>query len=54
MNPEKLCCGTCRFHTHDRDGDDWFCANPNSIYGDKITDYYDVCEEYERRRRDDS
>lgn len=47
---EKRCCGTCRWHYHDAESDDWVCVNDNSDYVTDYTDYEDTCEEWEGRR----
>ena len=44
------CCGTCKWHRKDDDGD-WYCANYDSEYYTDWTEYTDVCTEHERREK---
>jgi len=43
------CCGTCKWHKHDNEGDAWICTNPDSEYYVEYTEYRDCCEEHEER-----
>lgn len=45
---DKECCGTCRFHRTDDDGE-WICVNEDSEYYTDYTKYGDWCEEHEER-----
>lgn len=45
---EKECCGTCRFHRIDDDGE-WICVNEDSEYYTDYTEYGDWCEEHEEK-----
>lgn len=47
---ENECCGNCRFHQKDRDGE-WICTNSDSDYDTDYTDYQFVCEEFEEKRK---
>lgn len=46
------CCGTCQYHKPDNTWpDDWICTNPESERCGDWTDYEDICECYEERRK---
>lgn len=45
---KEQCCGTCRGHRQDRDGE-WVCENPLSAFYQDWTGYKDSCEDYEAR-----
>ena len=51
MATQKRCCGTCRFHNHDDDYDDWFCENPETEEYACFTGFDDGadCEGYLKR-----
>lgn len=42
------CCGTCRFHRKDDDGE-WICVNELSEYYTDYTSFEDSCVDYEER-----
>ena len=44
----KMLCGTCKYHTKEKDGS-WICANPDSEYYTDWTEYSDRCDEHEER-----
>ena len=44
----EQCCGTCKFHRTDDNGE-WICVNDMSEYYALKTDYSDVCVDYEER-----
>ena len=46
MDELITCCGNCRYHRSDGNGD-WICSNPDSEYFTDWTDYMDWCLEYE-------
>lgn len=54
MNNEK-CCGTCKYHYHDKDMLDWdyICVNDSSDNCSEYTMYDDYCEEWEDRYETD-
>lgn len=45
------CCGTCKWHYHDKDmlDGDYCCVNDQSEYVTDYTMYDDVCDEWEDR-----
>lgn len=46
---ETKCCGTCKWHKHERISDGWVCINNCSEYCADWTDYGHCCEEWEER-----
>ncbi len=46
----ERCCGTCKWHQYEDNGDDLVCANTGSEYWSDYTGYEDGCEEWEGRR----
>lgn len=42
-------CGTCRHHRFDPWDEEWVCENPASDCYGCVTEYGDVCEDYEER-----
>ena len=42
---DKECCGTCRFHRTDDNGE-WVCANDLSEYYALETEYGDTCDDW--------
>jgi len=48
MFDETCCCGTCRHHSKDDNGD-WMCVNAKSDYCADWTEYNHSCEEWEER-----
>lgn len=48
MTGNNECCGTCKFHRTDDNGE-WVCTNDLSEYCALETDYSDVCVDYEER-----
>lgn len=47
-NTEKTC-GTCKYHEHDEEYNDWVCTNSESEYMADFTDYNHSCSEHEER-----
>lgn len=45
----KECCGTCKYHEHERIDDGWVCVNPDSEYYSDWTEYGDCCDDWEER-----
>ena len=43
---EGKCCGTCRWHGIDMDGE-WYCVCMYGEYGGYITGYKDCCDDWE-------
>lgn len=48
MKGNEECCGTCRWHRKDIEGD-WVCMNDESDYFTDWTEYDYHCEEWESR-----
>lgn len=46
---ECECCGTCKWHEHEKVSDGWVCVNNDSEYVADWTDYDFCCEQYESR-----
>lgn len=42
------CCGTCKWHRTDDFGD-WICNNPGSECYGCVTEYNDICDNWEDR-----
>lgn len=47
---KEECCGTCKYHEHEKLTQGWVCVNSGSIYCTEWTDYSDRCEMWEDRR----
>lgn len=46
------CCGTCQYHMPDNTWpDDWICTNPESERCGDWSEYEDICECYEERKK---
>lgn len=43
----KKCCGTCKWNRHKIISDDFECANSGSEYFADLTDFNDICSEWE-------
>lgn len=43
------CCGTCKWHEHDLWDEAWTCNNTSSDCYGCVTEYQDVCANYEER-----
>lgn len=43
------CCGTCKWHFHEKINEGWVCTNADSDYVTDWTDYDFCCDEYEKR-----
>lgn len=43
------CCGTCKWHEPDPWDGEWVCDNKESNCYGCVTEYNDICDDYETR-----
>lgn len=53
IEKDEKCCGTCKWHKHERIDDGWVCTNPDSHCCADWTEYNDWCQEWEDRNETD-
>lgn len=48
MKSEEIC-GSCKYHTYDKDSGDFVCSNPDSEYFADWTGWSACCGEWEEK-----